>query len=138
MKLNYDHVAFIAIMMFSSFASNAQMASTKEKSNSDKAPELKMYVIRREIPNAGKLSLDELKTIAQTSCAVIKEIGSRIEWQHSYVTGNNIFCVYKADNENTIREHARKGGFPATEIFEVMTIISPATATLPVQNAGKN
>ena len=89
---------------------------------------MKTYVIEREIPNAGKLTAEQLKTIAQTSCAVLEEIGPSIEWVHSYVTGNKIYCIYKAANEELIREHATKGGFPANTISEVASIISPATA----------
>ena len=89
---------------------------------------MKTYVIEREIPNAGKLTAEQLKTIAQTSCAVLEEIGPSIEWIHSYVTGNKIYCIYKAANEELIREHATKGGFPANTISEVASIISPATA----------
>ena len=118
MKLTYPRVALMAIMMFIIVASTAQLASTKEKSNSNKAPEMKTYVIRRDIPDAGKLTPEELKAISQTSCAVLREMGPRIEWLHSYVTGNNIYCIYKAENENAIREHANKGGFPANEIIE--------------------
>lgn len=89
---------------------------------------MKTYVIEREIPGAGKLTPAELKSISQTSCAVIKEIGPRIQWQHSYVTGNKIYCVYKAENIELIKEHAKKGGFPANSVVEVSTVISPATA----------
>ncbi len=87
-----------------------------------------MYVIEREIPDAGKLTPDELKGIAQKSCAVIRGIGPQIQWIHSYVTGQKVYCVYLAPDEETIREHARRGGFPANKISEVKTIISPQTA----------
>lgn len=137
MKLTYPRVALIAIMMFIIVASNAQLASTKEKSNAGKVPEMKTYVIRRDIPGAGKLTPEELKGISQTSCTVLREMGPRIEWLHSYVTGNHIYCIYKAENENAIREHASKGGFPANEIIEVKTIISPATAGLPEKSGSK-
>jgi hypothetical protein len=126
MKSIYRHVALIAIIMITTIATNAQLASTKEKNKS----EMKTYVIRRDIPDAGKLTPEELKAISQTSCGVLNEMGPRIEWLHSYVTGNQIYCIYKAENENAIREHASKGGFPANEIIEVKTIISPATAGL--------
>ena len=89
---------------------------------------MKTYVIEREIPNAGKLTAEQLKTIAQTSCAVLEEIGPSIEWIHSYVTGNKIYCIYKAENGELIREHATKGGFPTNTVSEVASIISPATA----------
>jgi hypothetical protein len=90
---------------------------------------MKTYVIEREIPGAGKLTPAELKGVSQTSCGVLKEMGPRIQWVHSYVTANKIYCVYKAENEELIREHARKGGFPANSVQEVTTMISPATAT---------
>jgi hypothetical protein len=89
---------------------------------------MKTYVIEREIPNAGKLTSEQLKAISQTSCGVLKEMGPKIEWLHSYVTGNKIYCVYKAENEELIKEHAQKGGFPANFINEVANIITPATA----------
>lgn len=89
---------------------------------------MKTYLIEREIPDAGKLTPEQLKGISQTSCSVLKEMGPKIQWIHSYVTGNKIVCVYKAENEDLIREHAKKGGFPANTITQVHTTISPATA----------
>ncbi len=90
--------------------------------------ELKTYLIEREIPGAGDMSAEELKAISQTSCAVLKDMGPQIEWLHSYVTDNKIYCVYKAESMDLIREHADKGGFPANSISELSTMISPATA----------
>ena len=89
---------------------------------------MKTYLIEREIPGAGKLSPEQLKAISQKSCSVLKQMGPQIQWEHSYVTGNKIFCIYKAENEDLIKEHADKGGFPANSIAEVATIISPETA----------
>ena len=89
---------------------------------------MKTYVIERSIPGAGALTPEQLKGISQTSCSVLKEMGSAIQWQHSYVTADKIFCVYKAENKELVKEHADKGGFPANSISEVATIISPATA----------
>ena len=89
---------------------------------------MKTYLIERDIPEAGKLTAEQLKGISQASCTVLKEMGPRIEWVHSYVTGNKIFCIYKAENEDLIREHAKKGGFPANSIRQVASVISPATA----------
>ena len=91
---------------------------------------MKTYLIERIIPGAGDLSADQLKGISQTSCSVLKEMGPKIEWQHSYVTGDKIYCVYKAINRKLIEEHAKKGGFPANAINEIWTRISPATAEL--------
>ena len=92
--------------------------------------ELKTYLIEREIPGAGDMSAEELKAISQTSCAVLKDMGPQIEWLHSYVTDNKIYCVYKAENMDLIREHGEKGGFPVNSISELSTTISPATAEL--------
>ena len=86
------------------------------------------YIIERELPNAGALSEDELRTIAQRSCAVLKSLGPEIQWVQSYVTEDKITCVYIASNATQILEHARLGGFPADKILEVATIIDPTTA----------
>ncbi|MGE5522031.1 MAG: DUF4242 domain-containing protein [Candidatus Dadabacteria bacterium] len=93
-----------------------------------KASELKTYVIERDIPGAGKLTPEQLKGISQKSCLVLTEMGPQIQWLHSYVTGDKIFCVYKAASEELVREHAKKGGFPANNIYQVAEVISPATA----------
>ncbi len=86
------------------------------------------YVIEREIPGAGNLSAEELQSISQTSCNVLNNLGTQIQWVQSYVTGDKVYCVYIAPNEEMIREHARQGGFPANKISEVKTIIDPTTA----------
>ncbi len=86
------------------------------------------YVIEREIPGAGKLTAEQLKAISQTSCDVLNKMGPSIKWEHSYVTGDKIYCVYMAPNEEMVREHAKQGGFPANKISEVFAIIDPATA----------
>ena len=86
------------------------------------------YVIEREIPNAGKLNAEQLKTISQTSCGVLSKMGSAIQWVQSYVTGDKIYCIYIAPNKEMVLEHAKQGGFPANEVNEVMTIIDPTTA----------
>jgi len=86
------------------------------------------FVIEREIPNAGNLSDQELQAISQKSVDVLKQMGPEIQWQHSYVTGNKIYCVYVAPDEATIQEHARRGGFPANRISAVHRLIDPTTA----------
>lgn len=86
------------------------------------------YVIERDIPGAGALKSDELKEIAITSCDVLRKMGPEIQWVESYVTGNKIYCVYIATNEELIREHAKQGGFPADVVNEVATVIDPTTA----------
>ena len=86
------------------------------------------YIIERELPGAGKLSVAELKGIARKSCAVLEKLGPKIQWIESYVTGDKIYCVYVASNEQLVREHAQQGGFPANCISEIKTIISPTTA----------
>jgi hypothetical protein len=86
------------------------------------------YVIEREIPGAGKLTADQLKGISQTSCGVLSKMGPQIQWVHSYVTGDKIYCIYNAPNEEMVREHAKQGGFPANSVSKVSTIIDPTTA----------
>ena len=86
------------------------------------------YLIEREVPGAGKLSPEQLKGLSQKSCGVLNNLGPQIQWIHSYVTGDKIYCVYLSPNENLIREHARQGGFPANSISEIKTIIDPSTA----------
>jgi Nickel responsive protein SCO4226-like len=86
------------------------------------------FVIEREIPNAGNLSDQELQAISQKSVDILKEMGPEIQWQHSYVTGNKIYCVYVAPDEATIQEHAKRGGFPANRISAVHRLIDPTTA----------
>ena len=86
------------------------------------------YVIEREIPGAGKLSTAELKAISQKSCGVLREMGLGIQWLHSYVTGDKIYCIYIAPNEAAVREHATKGGFPANRVSVISSVIDPTTA----------
>ena len=86
------------------------------------------YVIEREIPGAGNLTAEQLKGISQTSCGVLSNMGPQIQWLQSYVTGDKIYCVYIAPNEEMVREHAKQGGFPANAVNEVKTIIDPTTA----------
>ena len=86
------------------------------------------YVIEREIPGAGDLTPEQLTGISQTSCGVLRKLGPEIQWIHSYVTGDKIYCIYRAPNEQMIREHAAQGGFPANRVSEIKTIIDPTTA----------
>jgi uncharacterized protein DUF4242 len=86
------------------------------------------YLIEREIPGAGTLTSDQLQAISQKSCNVLNELGPQIQWIESYVTGDKIYCVYIAPNEELIREHASLGGFPANRISEIKTVIDPTTA----------
>ena len=86
------------------------------------------YIIEREIQNAGALSPAELQIISQRSCAVLQQLGPSIQWVQSFVTEDKITCVYIAPNADVIREHARRGGFPADRVLEVATVIDPTTA----------
>ena len=86
------------------------------------------YVIEREIPGAGKLTPQELRGIAEKSCSVLRKLGPQIQWLHSYVTADKIYCVYIAPDEATVRAHAQQGGFPANRISEVKSVIDPTTA----------
>lgn len=118
----------LAITLFVGYAAFAQTSLSNDKSKTTNSNEMKTYVIEREITGVGKSTAEDLKSVSQKSCGVLKEMGPKIEWVHSYVTGNKIYCVYRAENAELIKEHARKGGFPANSISEVATVISPATA----------
>ncbi len=86
------------------------------------------YVIEREIPGAGKLTPQDLKSVSQKSCSVLNKLGSQIQWVQSYVTGDKVYCIYIAPNKELVLEHARQGGFPANVVAEVKTLIDPTTA----------
>ena len=103
------------------------MLSLSSYSNS-KNQFMPKYLIEREIPGAGKFSAEQLKAISQTSCGVLSKMGQQIQWVHSYVTTDKIYCIYIAPNKEMILEHARQGGFPANNVTEVSGIIDPATA----------
>ena len=123
-------LVLIVIVLSANFAMAQEnvIQEVTKKETTKKNVIMKTYVIERNIPGAGELSPEQLKGISQTSCNVLQEMGPTIEWQHSYVTGDKIYCVYKAENKQLIEEHAKKGGFPANSISEVATSISPATA----------
>jgi hypothetical protein len=89
---------------------------------------LEKYVIERDLPGAGKLSSAELQAIARKSNGVLASMGPNIQWVESYVTGDKIYCVYRADSEEAIRKHAQAGGFPANKISRITTVIDPTTA----------
>lgn len=89
---------------------------------------LNMYVIERHMPGLGKLSAAELKAASQTSCGVLRDLEGKVTWLHSYCTGDKMFCVYLAPSEELVREHAKRGCFPADAVLKVNTIISPKTA----------
>lgn len=112
-----------ACLIVLGFAATAQTTSQTQTKH-----EMKTYLIERVIPGAGNLTAADLKGISQTSCGVLDEMGPKIKWIHSYVVENKIYCVYQAENEDLIREHGAKGGFPVTKIMEINATISPATA----------
>ena len=86
------------------------------------------YVIERELPGAGKLTKDELHAISQKSCEVLRGMGPEIQWVQSYVSDDKVYCVYYAPNEDLLREHAKRGGFPVNRVAQVRSVIDPATA----------
>jgi hypothetical protein len=94
------------------------------------------FLIEREIPGAGSLSPQELQGISQTSCGVLRKMGPEIQWIESYVTGDKIYCVYIATNEEMVREHASQGGFPANRVSEIKSVIDPTTSEEKSQSAG--
>lgn len=118
----------LVTMLFTGFVASAQKTSSSTNSTTANNTQMKTYLIEREIPGAGEFTPEKLKTISQTSCSVLKEMGPKIQWIQSYVTGNKIYCIYKAESADLIREHAKRGGFPANTIVEISSVISPATA----------
>ena len=86
------------------------------------------FVIERDIPEAGRLSPEQLQTISRKSCGVLREMGAQIQWVESYVTDDKIYCIYLAPDEDAIREHAQQGGFPANRISRICSVIDPTTA----------
>ena len=86
------------------------------------------FVIERDIPEAGKLTPQQLQAISQKSCSVLQEMGPRIQWVQSYVTDDRIYCVYIAPDEDTVRQHAQRGGFPANRISQIRSVIDPTTS----------
>ena len=89
---------------------------------------LPKFVIEREIAAVGKLPRQELQAISQKSCSVLRAMGPQIQWVHSYVTDDKIYCVYNAPDEETVKMHAQKGGFPANVVARVRSVIDPTTA----------
>ncbi len=86
------------------------------------------FVIERAIPKLGNWSAAELQAASQRSCGVLHEMGPDVQWVQSYITGEKMYCIYRAANEQLVREHARRGGFPANSVERVVTIIDPTTA----------
>lgn len=86
------------------------------------------YVIEREMPGAGQLTPEQLKEASRTSCGVLNKLGPQIQWLHSYVTDNKVYCVYISPNRQLVEEHARLGGFPSDKVSEVRAMIDPTTA----------
>jgi len=128
MKKIKNHLDLVVLsIVIVVFACLCQSASAQDVTKASQAG-MKTYVIERNIPGAGEFSAEKLKTISKTSCTVLKEMGPGIQWIQSYVTGDKIFCIYKAENMEMLREHAQKGGFPINNIYEVANVISPATA----------
>lgn len=127
MKRIKNSILVLALVLFTGMAAMAQ-TTVKDSSSKSNSTKMKTYLIERDIPGAGQLTPAQLKAISQKSCSVLQHMGPQIQWIQSYVTGDKIFCVYKAENEDLIREHAKEGGFPANVITEISTTISPAMA----------
>ena len=86
------------------------------------------FVIERDIPKAGSLSSEQLQAISQKSCEVLREMGAQIQWVHSYVSDDRVYCIYVAPDEDAVRKHAQQGGFPANRISRIRSVIDPTTA----------
>ena len=119
----------IVCSVFTGMACLAQTTSAATNTkNNENTITMHTYVIERDIPGAGQFTPEKLKTIAKTSCSVLKDMGPGIQWVQSYVSEDKIFCIYKAENIELLKEHAQKGGFPINNVYEVSSVISPATA----------
>lgn len=127
-KMHQLRMLLTGILLGSCFSVFAQKETTTNKSQTKNEKAMKTYLIERDIPQAGLLTAEQLKGISQKSCAVLKDMGPDIQWMQSYVTGDKIFCVYKAASEDLVKEHGSKGGFPVNKITEISSVISPATA----------
>jgi hypothetical protein len=92
------------------------------------------YIIQRNVPGAGQLSAQELQNIARKSVEVLDSMDGGIQWNESFVTGDNLFCIYLADGEDEIREHGRRGGFPVDGVWQITGVFDPATATAEVKS----
>jgi hypothetical protein len=131
MKNTIRTTVLLVALVLSAAISFAQTSSTKKET---KTKTMNTYVIERNIPSIGDATAADLQGISQKSCSVLKELGPDIEWIHSYVTDNKIFCIYKAESEEILRTHAQKGGFPINAINKLSTIISPNTATAKLED----
>jgi Nickel responsive protein SCO4226-like len=107
---------------------NQQTDTAHEQPSSSQEDAMPKYVIERELPGAGQLTPQQIQAVAQKSCSVLRNLGPEIQWVHSYVTQDKIYCIYNAPNEQLIREHARQGGFPANRISEVKSVIDPTSS----------
>lgn len=104
------------------------VALLSERVNEERKKKMPKYLIEREIPGAGKLSPEELQAISQKSCGILKDMGPKIQWVQSFVTGDKVYCIYIAPNEEAVREHAQRGGFPANRVSKIEAMIDPTTA----------
>jgi hypothetical protein len=105
-----------------SFATADQTKGKREDKNMPK------YVIERDVPGIGNATDEEVLALSQKSCSVLNKLGPTIQWLHSYVTADKIYCVYIAPDERMVREHAQQGGFPANRVSEIKSVIDPTTA----------
>lgn len=124
---NMKPLKFLLLSAMSLLSTGLGLA--KEQPTPESLPAgMNMYVIERDMPGLGQLTPADLKAASQKSCGVLQELGPQVTWVHSYVTGDKMYCVYLAPNEAMVREHAKRGGFPANAVNKVSTIISPKTA----------
>jgi hypothetical protein len=109
----------MTVLLLMGYVTYGQKANENSKSlTTSKQTNMKTYIIERHIPNAGQLTNEQLQEISKKSCAVLNTMGSQIEWDHSYVVGDKLFCVYRAANEELVREHGKKGDFPVNEVYQ--------------------
>jgi hypothetical protein len=124
----FDNISYHFHSHFRTMAHRGPIVGPARCPRNDEENPMPKFVIEREIPGAGKLSPAELKAVSQKSCGVLSNLGPAVQWVHSYVTADRIYCVYQAADESLVRRHAELGGFPANRISRVMSVIDPATA----------
>jgi hypothetical protein len=115
-------------LLFNRVARGVESGLLNSPNQASEVETMPKFVIEREIPEVGKLTPEQLQAVSQSSCGVLNAMGPKIQWLHSYVTDDKIYCVYIAPDEATVREHATSGGFPANKVSQVRATIDPTTS----------
>lgn len=133
LKILLSRLCFLLLASFILVATGCKENDKPKPVQASTLSVMPMFVIEREVPGAGKMDQQQLKDLSQKSCDILRQMGSDIEWDHSYVTEDKIYCVYRAKDSSLIRKHALLGHFPANKITIAGTIISPKTAEMEIK-----